>query len=219
MEAITFSITIVINLIVKSIKGKVSDFKNSRIVKAIGAEFESMKSASFVGIREYCNSSNEVANHVICCNFSYADAVKRDLDKLLFANEHDIQAIANEGNLIFPESLVESCIQKLADSFVKNSNPETRSKQSKGQTDAYKRINNCMRLNKETKLVYIYGLSVSKKILQSGEYKPKNSGQMVLCQNAIKKHFDFSTAKFRNFIVTPETLSSIRLNGSEFELI
>ena len=105
MEAVVFSITVVINLIVKTIKGKVSDFKNSRIVKAIGAEFESMKSASFVGIREYVNSSNEVANHVICCNFSYSEAVKRDLNKLLSATDADILEIHKLG---YPESLVES---------------------------------------------------------------------------------------------------------------
>ena len=217
MEAITFSIEVVIRVIVKTVKAKIKSFKTKKIVGKIAQQFKGMKSCQFVGIKEYTSTTTgEVANHVVLTNFKYGNAVKKDLKKLRTAKESDIKAIAAKG---FPESLVEQAIEKLATSFENNMNKETASNQSKAQSDIYVKVNNAMKIHKETKQLYIYAMAISKQILVEGERKHVNSSQLTLCQNAVKKYFDFSTAKYRNFVVSPETLSGVNLNGESFELI
>ncbi len=208
----------IFNAIVLVIKGKITTLKNNKIIQQIADEFVGMNSCQFVGIKAYTNANGEISNQVVCCNFSYGEAVKRDLKKLKNATDADIQAIAAHG---FTVEFVIEIIAKLANSFILNQNKETASNQSKGQTNCYKRINSGMKLHKETKKVFIYALAVQKDILTDATipYKVVKNGEMVLCQNAIRKYFNFSTAKYRNFSVDSASLSGVNLNGLKFELI
>ena len=188
-----------------------------KMIKMIIALFADLNGASFVGIKHYTSSTTgEIANHVVIANFSYGNAVEKDLAKLDNATDADIQAIAGKG---FTVDLVKTAIAKLADAFRKNMNPETQSAQSKAQQDAYITISPCIKLHIETGKIHIYALAHSKVVLVEGEYKAVNSRELTLCQNAVKKYFDFSTAKYRNFIVAPDQLSGVNISGEKIVLV
>ena len=159
----------------------------AKLIKMIIALFSNLNGASFVGIKGYTSSTTgEVANHVVIANFSYGNAVEKDLKALDGATVADVQAIAGKG---FTVDLVRVAIAKLADAFRKNMNPETQSAQSKAQQDAYINISPCIKLHIETGKLHIYALAHSKVVLVEGEYKTVNSRDLTLCQNAVKKYF------------------------------
>jgi len=61
-------------------------------------------------------------------------------------------------------------------------------------------------------------MTINKSILVKGEYKQVNSRPLTIAQNAVKKYFDFSTAKYRNYIIEPNMLAGVALNGGIIEL-
>lgn len=195
-----------------------NDMKNSvaKIIKMIIAMFSNLNGSSFVGIREYKNSKNQIADHVVIANFSYGNAVEKDLKALKGATDEDIMAIASKG---FTPELVRTAIAKLRDAFIKNQNPETASAGSVAQSDAYVPITNSIKLHLESGKIFIYALEVHKHIIAEGEYKPVNSKELTLCQNAVKKHFNFSTAKYRSFEVNKEQLCGVNIDGEKFSLV
>lgn len=218
MESLIITIEIAINFVVKSIKTKVSKFKTDKLVNSISKQFKGLKSASFVGIKAYTSStSGEVANHVVCANFSYKNAVKRDLKKLQKLTDKDKEKLSEKTG--FTLDLINQAVQKLTDSFLNNLNPETQSNQSKAQQELYQKINGSMKIHKETKQIYIYALAISKEILKHGEYKTVNSRPLTLAQNAVKKELDFTTSKYRQFIVNAENLTGVNVDGEKFVLI
>ena len=189
--------------------------KNSfeKLVKMIFSLFSNINGTSFVGIREYKSSTTgEVANHVVIANASYGNAVEADLKKLENVTDSDIQAISEKG---FSTELIRTAINKLADSFRKNMNEETQSNQSKGQSDAYVTISPSIKLHVESGKIHIFAQHHSKQVLVEGEYKSVNSRELTLGQNAVKKHFNFRTAKFRNFIIDKDNLCQVKINGNE----
>lgn len=187
------------------------------IVKFIVSLFANLNGTSFVGIRAYTSStSGEVANHVVIANASYGNAVNEDLKKLDNATDADISAISEKWG--FSAELIRTAIDKLATSFRKNQNPETQSAQSKGQQDAYITITPSIKLHIESGKVHIFAQHHSKDVLVEGEYKEVNSRELTLCQNAVKKYFDFRTTKFRNFIVDKDQLSEVAISGEKIML-
>lgn len=197
--------------------------QNAKIVKRIVSKFSNLNGTSFVGIPEYTSGTSnkkcivpEVANHVINAGFNYGNAVKKDLNALKGATEKDIQAIAKKG---FSPELVKTAIAKLTQSFENNQNKETASNQSQAQKDAYIQITPSIKLHIESGKLHIYGLTVQKKVIVKGVYKPTNSRELTLCQNEVKKYFDFSTSKFRQYIVDENILTGVKIKGESFELV
>ena len=180
--------------------------------------FGSLGRPSFVGLKNYTNKNGEISNHVIIANFSYANAVKNDLKALQSATLNDVETIANTFG--FSLDLVNQAIGKLRDRFIKDQNPDKskHSKASIGQLDAYTKIVDGLKFCHATGEVYIYALSHSKEVLVKGEYKTVNSSDLTLCQNAVKKYFEFSTTRFRNFIVNPNQLCGVNVNGEKIVL-
>lgn len=184
-----------------------------QLIKAIIALFVQFNGTTFVGLT-YTNKNGEVAKHVVNVGFSYANAVKKDLQKLQGANIENLSKAIN-----YPIELVQTAVNKMIDSFVNNQNEETQNNQSKAQKDSYIHIPgvNGVKINKETKQIHIYAMAIYKEVIVKGEYKPVNSRELTLCQNEIKKHLNFTTAKYRNFIVTPDQLH--KLNASKLSLV
>ena len=190
----------------------------AKLVKSVLTEFSNLKGSKFVGIKEYYSStSGEIANHVVIANFSYKKAVKKDLKALQTITDEQKQAIAKKG---FSIEMIEQAIEKMKTSFINNLNPETQSNQSKAQQDAYLNITNGIKLHIETGKLFMYALTVpeSKQIIQEGEHKKVNSRPLTLCQNEIKKVLNFSTAKFRQFSISPDQLTGVNISGEKFVL-
>ena len=186
-------------------------------IKRLLNTFKDLKGTSIATVREYESStSGEIANHNILINFSYANAVKKDLEKLRNITAKEINEIAKNGN--FKNDLVLFAVNKLTESFEKNQNKETQSNQSKVQNENYFNITNAVRLHLETGKLFIYGMTLHKTVLVKGEYKPVNSRELTLCQNAIKKYLNFSTAKFRQYAIDPVQLEAVKIAGDLMNL-
>jgi len=187
----------------------------AQTIKAIVNTFSVLNGTSFVGIKGYTSkTSGETANHVVIANFSYGNAVEKDLNALRSATIEDITAIAEKGK--FSIELVKQAITKLAESFINNKDKETASAGSIAQNDAYIAITNSIKLHVATRQIHIYALHVSKQVLVEGVHKSVNSRELTLAQNAVKKYFKFSTSKYRQFIVDKDMLTGVNVNGEQY---
>ena len=217
MKNLALTIELTLKIVIDLILGKLTTFKAVKVTNKFSDIIESISRPTFVGINNYLSAtSGELSNHVILCNFSYKNAVLRDLSKLQNCNINDIQTIANNSGL--PIDLINEAIEKLKTSFINNMNKETASNQSIAQKETFTVISDAVKVHNETKQIYIYGLAVSKKVIEKGEYKTVNSRPLTIAQNEVKKFFNFSTDKYRQFIVNPENLSSVKINGQELEV-
>lgn len=211
------SIIVTINVIISFINSKLTAIQKNKLSKKIGSQFAGVKRPMFLGIKAYHSStSGEVADHVILTNFSYKNAVKRDMKKL--ESLTDNQKIDFGIKSGFGMALINEACDKLLQSFVNNQNNETRSAQSEAQLNAFTRINEAVKVHNETGQIYIYGLHISKNVIEAGEYKQVNSRPLTLAQNWLKKELNFSTNKYRQFIVDKDMLSAVNLNGETFTL-
>ena len=193
------------------------------LIKLIISYFANLGGTSFVGIRGYeAKTSGEVANHVVIANASYGNAVKHDLQALRAAVHADFEAIVNlcTGKGIQTNvTAVFDLVNKLATSFENNQNSETASAGSLAQKEAYIQITDCIKYNPTTELIYIYAAAHSKTVLIEGTKKSVNHSTNTLIQNEIKKYFGFKTTKYRNFILHPDQLSGVKINGETVELV
>lgn len=180
----------------------------------IAKNFSKINGTSFVGIKGYeSKTSGETANHVVNVGFSYENAIEKDLNKLNNLTAKDIE------NLVFETGIdvntVLTAKNEMINSFIKNRNKETQSKQSEAQQETYLSIAPGIRLHKETGQIYIYALHVSKQVIVKGEHKKVNSREKTLAKKAIQKYLDMSTSKFRNFIVSKDHLAKVKSLGEE----
>ena len=76
-----------------------------------------------------------------------------------------------------------------------------------------------MKVHIETGKIFIYALTVNKVVLEAGEYKEVNSRDLTLAQNAVKKYFNFSTAKFRQFTVNADQLTGVNICGDKITVL
>jgi hypothetical protein len=190
--------------------------REEKIAKIV-EKFSMLNGTRFVGIREYLNSHNEISNVVVNADFNYGNAVAKDLNTLKSGTMQDVENIAFGSK--FNKDLVSQAINKMIESFEKNQNPETQSAQSKAQQDTYTKVTNSIKMHNETGQLYIYALQVSKKVLVEGEYKEKNSKDLTLAQNAVKKYFDLSTAKYRSYVIDENKLASVTITGDTLTVI
>lgn len=217
MKTLALTIELTIKVVIDLIMGKLTTFKALKVTNKFNDIIETVARPTFVGIQNYLSStSGELANHVILCNFSYKNAVLRDLSKLQNCNISDVETIAKNSGLSI--DLINEAIEKMKTSFINNMNKETASAQSLAQKDTFTVISDAVKVHNETKQIYIYGLAVAKKVIEKGEYKSVNSRPLTIAQNEVKKYFNFSTDKYRQFIVNPENLSSVKINGLELDI-
>ena len=178
--------------------------------------FQSLNGSSFISINNYiAKTTGEIANHVINVGISINNAKQTDLNRLMACNDHDIQTIADQTQISL--ETVKIGLSELQTSAQKNiGNPDQRTNQSKAQTDAYIFINDAIKLHKDTLEIFIFGQTISKKILVSGEYKSVKSSDKTIAKNAIKKHLDLRSEKFREFSLG--NIQNIKISGDTIEL-
>jgi hypothetical protein len=174
------------------------------LIAAILAKFADLKGTSLVGIREYeAKTSGEVCNHVVNANFSYGEAKRKDMETLKAATKKDLLAIAKKAKVAF--EIVEEAIAEMQ---------VTNKKKSEAQIDAYIPITNAIKLNKESGLLHIYAMAVWKsEPIVEGVFKEVKSRPKTIAKNTAKKYFNLRTAKYRNFIIHPDMISEVAING------
>lgn len=199
----------------------------AKIVKMIVNTFTVLNGTSFAGIKEYTNNSGETANHVVNAGFSYGNAVEKDLNVLQTLTDEQISEIAENAQAVVlgaKDTTVEpyevkEVVNEMIASFVANRNKETASSASQAQTDAYINITPGIKMHIESGEIYIYALAISKKVLVKGTYKDVNHGKKWYIQNEIKNYCNFSTAKYRNFKVTPDKFTKVNISGESYSIV
>jgi hypothetical protein len=186
-------------------------------MKAFFDKFNSLKSASFIGINNYENSYNEVANINLLTGVDIKNAKEKDLETLKSLTKIDLEDISVSENL--PVETLEKALSEMIASSEKNlsENFEERSNQSKGQADAYLKLNPSVKMHKETMDVFVAGFINSKKVIQEGEYPVKNKREKTKCKDAIKKHCDLRMNKYRQYKVGK--MDNINVTGSTLQIV
>lgn len=166
-------------------------------------KFSNLKSASFIGINNYQNKFGEVANVSLVANVDYGNALKKDFETLKNVTDKDINDIflsCKDQHEKMTKEVVKTAFDELLTSFDTNLNGE-KTNQSKGQTDAYITLTNSVKLHKESMNVYVWGMFNNKKILVEGEYPKTNKHPKTIAKDAIKKHLNLKTPKYKQYIL------------------
>lgn len=177
--------------------------KNSVVV----AVAKTIKSTSFVGIRNYENKQGEVSNQTIIAGITYENCLLNDF-KVLKEKQNEIfenfeKDYSNELILTAYSNLYNSLEKRLSSEEVKEALRQQNDKTialSDAQIDAYTHLAKGVKQNKETNQIHIFGLVVRKQVLKPIEYKQTKSRDLTIVQNKIKKFCDFKQDKYRNFI-------------------
>jgi hypothetical protein len=184
---------------------------NTMDIKKLIAEFKKIKGAKFIGF-PYENKQGEVSKRIVNGGVSYANAVKKDIEKLNKAKRKKGKGyVKGEGYTQADWTLaIESKLESLK-------SPDTT--RSNGQKDAYVNIttNGIIRWNVATQKIYIFAQSVSKSVTQEGEYKEVKSKPLTLAKRSVEKHLGLSTSKFRLFVLDG-LRGDLKLNGDTVEL-
>ena len=179
--------------------------------------FENLNGVSFIRINNYiAKTTGEVANHTINIGLSVKNAKETDLMRLKACNDKDLIMISTASSIAV--DICRVALTEMLASAEKNlsENKEERTNQSNGQADAYIYITSAIRIHKDTQELHIFGQAINKVVLVKGEYKSVNSSDKTLAKNAIKKHLDLRSDKFRDFIVA--NVESVKMNGETIDI-
>jgi hypothetical protein len=157
---------------------------------------------SFVSIKNYTNSSNEISNNLINIGASYAKAKQSDIQ---FLENIDLAA----HNFTSELSVLETAKAELIAAFIK---PDEN--RSNGQIDAYTPICSGIKVHNETGVLYVYGYRENKTVLQKGEYKTVKSSAKTIAKNELRKLL--KTGKFTQYAL--EIGNEIKAKGDTIEL-
>lgn len=186
-------------------------------MKAFFDKFNSLKSASFIQVKNYENSHNEVANINLLVNADTEKAKEKDLATLKSLTESDLEDIANSKNLSL--DVLKTALSELIASAEKNLSKDLneRTNQSKGQVDAYINLNKAVKMHKETTDIFVTGFVNHKEVIQKGEYPVRNKREKTKAKDAIKKHCDLRMEKFRTYKVGK--IDGINMTGTTLQIV
>lgn len=180
-------------------------------------KFNSLNGCKFLGFNGYVSKTGEKSNFTVNVGISEHNMKQSDLIKLKALTENDLQAVATAKNIAL--DIVKLGFNELVIAAEKNlsENPEDRSNQSQAQTDAYIHVAKGIKLNKETRQLYVSGLEIAKTIIELGEpKKPVNSAPKTIAKKAIQYKADLSCLKYRNYIF--ENIDTLKIKGETIEI-
>jgi len=114
---------------------------------------------------------------------------------------------------------------EMVQAFLDNQNEETRSNQSKAQSDAYEAITKGVKRNKESGKLHVWAMAHSKEVLIEGEYADSKMQIETAQKNAIERYckdilnLQLPVTKYRNFVIEPNQLSEVKVTGDSVQFI
>jgi len=173
-----------------------------RVIDAVTTAIKkSPTGVSFVSIKGYVNSNNEMSNNLINVGASYEKAKKADVETL---QNLDLTTIKTATDLITLEKARTELINGLIA-------PDKA--RSEGQIDAYFNICKGVKAHRETGELYIYGYREKKEVIVKGEYPTVNSRPLTIAKNELRKLL--KTGKFTQYKVS--NIDNMKLNGETLE--
>lgn len=121
---------------------------------------------------------------------------------------------------------IATIVSEMVKSFIDNQNEETRSAQSKAQSDAYEPVTKGVKRNVESGNLHIWAMAISKHNFKKyGTFPESNPGIETAQKNAIQSYCknvlnsQLPTTKYRNFVITDNQLSEINITGETITFI
>lgn len=175
-------------------------------------QFSSLKGASFIAIKNYrSTTTNELSNVVLNTNINVLNLKKKDVETLKNCPTELLEKVAKDQSTDLSE--VQTALNELITSAEKNLAYETATAQSKGQTDAYHTIGKGLRIHKESFDVHVLGLSISKEVLEKGNYKTVKSRKKTLIKKQLEKELNLKRLKIRTYKI--KNSKKFRISGNE----
>ena len=176
---------------------------------------KTIKGTSFVGIRNYKNSQGEVSNQTFLVGINYGKLLQNDLDKLkafdiapLIA-KYEKETVANAYKELLT-SLTIRTASELEKEILRSSGNATINR-SDAQSHAY--VDVAKGLKMQDNCLYIYGLSVRKKVIEAIEYPTVKSQLKTIVKNEIKKLANLQETKYKQFKLG--NLETLNIQGFE----
>ncbi len=162
---------------------------------------KTINGTSFVGVRNYENSKDEVSNQTFLVGINYANLLDADLKTL---KAFDIKPLIKK----YDKEIVTKAYTELLNSLIKRTASEFEKailraandstiNRSNAQSDAYENVAKGLKMKDGN--LYIYGLCVKKTVLVKGNYPKVNSQLKTIVKNEIKKAAELKEIKFKQF--------------------
>jgi len=162
---------------------------------------KTINGTSFVGVRNYENSKEEISNQTFLVGINYANLLKSDLETLKafdikpLIKKYDKESVTKAYTQLL-NSLIKRTATEVEKEVLRASN-DTTIKRSDAQSDAYENVAKGLKMKDDT--LYIYGLCVKKTILVKGNYPTVNSRLNTIIKNEIKKSANLKETKYKQF--------------------
>jgi hypothetical protein len=160
-------------------------------------------SATFLTLHGYRSEAGEISDFSIVFHISYKNALEKSIQEL---------------EKIIPTSVLEAQAKsELIDGY-HASLKKNDSDNPDNITDAYERFFDSngtpikgVKLHKDSKTLHLYGMVVHKKVRIPGTYKEKNSKELTIAKDNLRKLCPVS--KFRQFKLTHESVEKITVEN------
>lgn len=183
---------------------KLTEMKN--LIFSLVELTDKIRGGCFANLVDYTNNNGEVANHRINLGMNYGQAKADDYNTIKSAVASQVAKLVG-----FPLPMVMDTLIKIENSL----NPkEEQTKRGKAQSDAYIKINGCVKYHTEKKAYYIYAYRVSKVVTVEGTYTGEQSEE-ARCRKAVEKALNLKTAKYGNFKLTEDKFTGGKILGEE----
>lgn len=176
--------------------------------------------ARFARLNEYRSDKSdntESASHTVLLNFSYANMLKDEKQKLMNFDVNEVDVNAYDYSKINTGSLtVEQYKQAVKDALPTALAEINAPKTAKGQSnDVW--LNKIMVFNLNTLRLSIVGEAVKKAVVEEGEYKQVKSAPLTVAKQLIKKQAGCRSDKYRRFAID-NFEGAVKLQGETLEI-
>ena len=162
---------------------------------------KTIKGTSFVGVRNYENSKDELSNQTFLVGINYVNLLEADLKTLKtfdikpLIEKYDKEIVTKAYTELL-NSLIKRTASELEKAILRAANDSTINR-SDAQSDAYEHV--AKGLKTKDNDLYIYGLCVNKTVLAKGNYPIVKSQLKTIVKNEIKKSAELRELKFKQF--------------------
>lgn len=157
--------------------------------------------AKFVSVLYTAKESGEVAKFTLLLGSHYGRLLKASLKTV------KNKTVATDIQRTAKEEVVASLCQSILSFETDTINPDYTN------ADTYETITTGVKVHKENGTIYLSGVVVHKTVIVTGTFKAVNSKPLTIEKNKLKKNTPIS--KWRQFIVSPENVHTIKMGGNE----
>lgn len=179
--------------------------------------------ARFARLNKYRSDKSdhtELASHTLLLNFSYANMLKQEKERLTNVNISAIDVERfNYDRINFEkkgydnvESYKVAVAEELETALAEMRQP----KESKGESNDIW-LNKVLVFNTNTQRLSIVGEEVKKVVVEQGEFKKVASDPKTIAKELIRKQLDFRTDKYRRFAID-NIEGELKLQGETLEI-